>query len=111
MNNTKGWVKLPRAIMDDPSYLSGNVTEVMAWIDLILMATYESTSVYVRGHRYDIERGQLIVSIRELSSRWRWGTHHVINFLKSAENIHQRRHRGRSNCIRIRNRINIRLIH
>ena len=86
MNNTKGWVKLPRAIMDDPSYLSGNVTEVMAWIDLILMATYESTSVYVRGHRYDIERGQLIASIRELSSRWRWGTHHVINFLKSAEN-------------------------
>ena len=80
-----GHIKLHRAIQDNPFYLSEPFTKVMAWIDLLLNAKYEDEMEWHRGTEIIVKRGQLVVSLGELSKKWKWPKSKVQRFLDYLE--------------------------
>lgn len=80
-----GHIKLHRAIQDNPFYLSEPFTKVMAWIDLLLNAKYEDEMEWYRGSEIIVKRGQLVVSLGELSKKWKWPKSKVQRFLDYLE--------------------------
>ncbi|MGM9759312.1 MAG: hypothetical protein ACI30I_04245 [Parabacteroides sp.] len=81
-----GWIKIHRQIMEDPIYLAEPFSRGQAWIDLILLACYKDSYVYVRGIRVKVARGQLAKSSGYFAERWRWSAGKVVRFLNELEN-------------------------
>lgn len=67
---TAGWIKINRSITETLGYFGEKFNRPMCWIDLILLAESEPTELSYRGIKVIIERGQIAISVRELSSRW-----------------------------------------
>lgn len=51
-------------------YFGEKFNRPMCWIDLILLAESEPKDLSYRGIKVVVERGQIAISVRELSSRW-----------------------------------------
>lgn len=51
-------------------YFGEKFNRPMCWIDLILLAETEPKDLSYRGINVVVERGQIAISVRELSSRW-----------------------------------------
>jgi hypothetical protein len=77
----KGFIKLPRNIIDESHYYSEPFTRTHAWIDLLLLANYQDTTALVRGVKIVVKRGQVCRSITELAKRWKWSRNKVIRFM------------------------------
>lgn len=56
-----------------------------AWIDLLQLAAFAPTKRIVRDKLIELDRGELIASLRYLSVRWKWGKDKVSKFLKMLE--------------------------
>ena len=87
----KGFIKLPRNIIDESHYYSEPFTRTHAWIDLLLLANYQDTTALVRGVKIVVKRGQVCRSITELAKRWKWSRNKVMRFtegLVDAERLH-----------------------
>lgn len=87
----KGFIKLPRHIIEDSHYFSEPFTRTQAWIDLIILANYQDTTALVRGVKIVVKRGQVCRSITELAKRWKWSRNRVMRFtegLVDAERVH-----------------------
>ena len=87
----KGFIKLPRHIIEDSHYFSEPFTRTQAWIDLIILANYQDTTALVRGVKIVVKRGQVCRSITELAKRWKWSRNKVMRFtegLVDAERVH-----------------------
>ena len=55
----------------DVARLTGDkFTRLMAWADLQLQAAEAPAVVYVRGEKINMQRGQLLTTIKELAARW-----------------------------------------
>ena len=55
----------------DVARLTGDkFTRLMAWADLQLQAAEAPAVVYVRGEKIDMQRGQVLTTIKELAARW-----------------------------------------
>lgn len=55
----------------DVARLTGDkFTRLMAWADLQLQAAEAPAVVYVRGERINMQRGQVLTTIKELATRW-----------------------------------------
>lgn len=55
----------------DVARLTGDkFTRLMAWTDLQLQAAEAPSVVYVRGEKIDMQRGQVLTTIKELATRW-----------------------------------------
>ena len=55
----------------DVARLTGDkFTRLMAWADLQLQAAESPAVVYVRGEKIDMQRGQVLTTIKELATRW-----------------------------------------
>lgn len=55
----------------DVARLTGDkFTRLMAWADLQLQAAEAPAVVYVRGEKIDMQRGQVLTTIKELATRW-----------------------------------------
>lgn len=55
----------------DVARLTGDkFTRLMAWADLQLQAAEAPAVVYVRGEKINMQRGQVLTTIKELSTRW-----------------------------------------
>ena len=55
----------------DVARLTGDkFTRLMAWADLQLQAAEAPAVVYVRGEKINMQRGQLLTTIKELTIRW-----------------------------------------
>ena len=78
----EGYIKLYRQIWEN-EYLWEDkpFSRGQAWIDLLLMANHETK--YVISHKMSVERGQRILSVRQLSERWGWSNTKIVNFLNS----------------------------
>ena len=81
--NGNGYILLDRKIRDhwiwsDPEYLR-------AWIDLLMMANYEDSTVLFDDKPIKVPRGGRITSIRKLSERWGWTRRRTTRFLKMLE--------------------------
>ena len=87
----KGFIKLPRHIIEDSHYFSEPFTRTQAWVDLIILANYQDTTALVRGVKIVVNRGQVCRSITELAKRWKWSRNRVMRFtegLVDAERVH-----------------------
>lgn len=80
-----GFIRLHRAILDNPLYETEPFTKTMAWIDLLLNAKYEDEKEWHRGSEILVKRGQLVVSLGELSKKWKWTRSKVQRFLDYLE--------------------------
>ena len=55
----------------DVARLTGDkFTRLMAWADLQLQAAEAPAVVYVRGEKINMQRGQVLTTIKELANRW-----------------------------------------
>lgn len=55
----------------DVARLTGDkFTRLMAWVDLQLQAAEAPAVVYVRGEKINMQRGQVLSTIKELATRW-----------------------------------------
>lgn len=83
--NSEGYIKISRKVMDNKFYFSEPFTRIAAWIDLLLMANYKPSVIYVRGIKIDIDRGQIATSSKALAERWRWSRGKVERYLNELE--------------------------
>ena len=81
----EGWIKLHRKLGDQYLWTAEPFTRGQAWVDLVMLASYETSFFYIRGNRVDVQRGQLAWSERKLSFRWKWSRTKIKNFLKDLE--------------------------
>lgn len=65
-----GWIKIDRCIAEAQGYFGEKFNRPMCWIDLILLAQTEPKELAIRGIKVSVERGQIVTSVRQLSSRW-----------------------------------------
>lgn len=79
MAKSDGWIKLSRSMLDNEIWTDSEPFDKRsAWIDLLLRTNYtEGHGKYVAN----IERGQVLVSIRSLARRWHWTEKEVRCFL------------------------------
>ena len=55
----------------DVARLTGDkFTRLMAWADLQLQAAEAPSVVYVRGEKINMQRGQVLTTVKELATRW-----------------------------------------
>lgn len=87
-----GWIKLHRSIMENRLYFKQTFTDIMAWIDLLMLANHKDNYIIVTGNRIDIKRGQVGYSQKQLAERWKWSRGKVkrfLNWLESDTQIEQ----------------------
>ena len=71
--------------MNDPMYFAEPFTRIQAWIDLILLAYFEDSYIYIRGNKITVKRGQVSKSKDYLAKRWKWSKGKVYRFLNDLE--------------------------
>lgn len=76
-----GWIKVYRKIEDCPFWFEERFTYGQAWIDLLLMANHRSKRILFDATWIEIQQGQILTSIRKLSTRWGWGVKRTMRFL------------------------------
>ena len=89
-----GYIKLHRAIQDNPKWLAEAFSRQQAWIDLLLLANHKPTVVYIAGHRIDVQRGEVAWSAVNLANRWRWSKSKFWRFMDELERDGQTSHRN-----------------
>lgn len=80
-----GFIKLYRAIRENPIYKEKPYSPGQAWIDLLLAANYAPGAVNVRGNSIPIPRGGAGRSAETLANDWGWTRKEVRFFLKRLE--------------------------
>lgn len=87
MNASKerGWVRLHRKIEENYLYFSEPFNRAFAWVDILLLCNHKEQTIFVRGNKIIIGRGQFARSENSLSQRWRWSREKVRNFLEELE--------------------------
>lgn len=83
MNKDKrGWIRLQRKIRDHWLWDNKEVkSKFEAWIDLLMMASHEERSVYMKEQLVVIKRGEVCCSLNTLAKRWKWSTGKVRRFI------------------------------
>jgi hypothetical protein len=83
---TQGYFKLQRRFFDHWLWTEErSFSKAEAWIDLLQLAAYAPTKRMSRDKLLPIAEGELIASLRYLSSRWGWGKDKTGVFLKTLE--------------------------
>ena len=67
--------------MDHPDYIAEKFTRMGAWIDLLLLANHDTVITRIRGIRVEAERGQVVISEKDLAPRWQWSRNKVRKYL------------------------------
>jgi hypothetical protein len=80
----RGHVKLARALFQShPFWIEERTfSRFEAWVDLIATAAWAPRTVVVRGERVDLERGELVASVRFLAERWGWSKDRATRFTR-----------------------------
>lgn len=91
-NDELGWIKLFRKIQDSFLWKDKPFTKGQAWTDLLLLANYADSGIWIRGIYVEVKRGQLAYPQGTLGKRWGWKRKKVSCFLKLLENEHQIAH-------------------
>ena len=82
-----GWVKTYRKIQEHWIWTSKEPYDMRsAWQYLIMNANYAENKILTHnGELLEIGRGQILVSVRNLSEKWKWSVSKVSKFLKRLE--------------------------
>lgn len=83
MNKDKrGWIRLHRKLRDHWLWDNKEVkSKFEAWMDLIMMASHEERSVYMKEQLVIIKRGEVCCSLNTFAKRWKWSTGKVRRFI------------------------------
>lgn len=76
-----GWIKLHRKIQDHWVFSFDEPDKTLAFIDIVLSASYTDNVVMIKGRTYHVKRGQFLVSQATLQKRWKWSQNKVSRFL------------------------------
>lgn len=85
----EGWIKLHRKISENGLWQCEQFTRGQAWVDLLLLASYQDSFFYIRGIKVNVERGQLAWGEVRLSERWQWSRTKLRKFLNDMEKEQQ----------------------
>ena len=77
-----GYIKLYRKSFEDVLYFNEPFTKWQAWCDLIQLALWKDSEFTVRGVSVQGKRGCVYMSMRSLSTRWKWSVNKVQRFLE-----------------------------
>ena len=96
----KGYIRLSRKFFENSLWTEPRVySRAEAWLDLIQMARFESTTEFLTNRAIEVGRGEIPASRRFLENRWQWSNTKVDNFLKALQKrqqISQRNANGQS---------------
>lgn len=82
INRDKGWVSIYRSLQEHPLWQEKPFSKGQAWIDLILLANHNATSIAHKGSTVLCARGTVNRSIKSLAERWGWSRGKVRRFLQ-----------------------------
>lgn len=78
-----GFIKLPRAIRQHRRLWDRHASPLQAWIDLLMMASYQAETVPAKdGGSVKLRRGEVLVSYGDLEKRWGWSRDQVRYFIQ-----------------------------
>ena len=82
-----GWIRLYRQIQKCSIWDSDEPYDMRsAWLYLLLNASYKDGKVITKKKKLvSVERGQLLTSIRDLATKWKWSKGKVSRFLEILE--------------------------
>ena len=82
----EGWIKIYRQIRNSWIWKDKEPFDKRsAWIDLLLSVNHQSKKIPFENDFIEIEKGQTLTSIKQLSERWGWSRHKVSDFLNQLE--------------------------
>lgn len=81
-----GWIKLHRAITDNPLWDAEPFTKAQAWIDLLIHANFSDNQIYIKGQLINVKKGQQARSELTLAKEWKWSRGKVKRFLSQLKN-------------------------
>lgn len=77
-----GFIKLHRQIQDHWLWKNGEPFDKRsAWIDLLLLANWETATNSIKGIKFEQKRGEVVESISFLAKRWGWSENKVRRFV------------------------------
>jgi len=82
---SRGWIKIPREIMDENWYFTTPFSYKEALLDLLLLANHQDRIFAVRGIEIEVPRGCVAKSQITLGERWGWSRGKVRRFLQKME--------------------------
>lgn len=84
-----GWIKIHRKLSDNPLWTCEPFTRGQAWVDLIMLASFDDVFFFVRGIQVSQKRGQVCWSEANLADRWKWSRTKLRKFLNDLEKERQ----------------------
>ena len=81
---SQGYIKLHRKIQENWVW-DEKANNASAWTDLLLMAAWSSTQKHINGQIYQIQRGEIVASLRYFANKWRWPKNKVRRFFDKLE--------------------------
>lgn len=79
------YIKLNRSMMDHWLWEAKPFSPGQAWIDLLMMASWKSGQRAWKGGFVDVERGDVLTSMKALAGRWGWTEKKVRTFIAALE--------------------------
>lgn len=81
-----GWIKLHRSIKEHFIYDFSEPDKALAWIDILLSASYADSKVKIKTTLFDVKKGQWLVSQVTLQTRWKMSQNKVKRLLNLLKN-------------------------
>lgn len=76
------YIPISRRLFEHPFWCEERVfSRFEAWLDLVQSARFEDTKQLIGNRFIEVKRGQMLISLRFLASRWQWSTKKVNSFL------------------------------
>lgn len=79
-----GWLRLDRAVFS--SFCAEKPEHFFRYVDLLSLAAFEETSIYVRRQNITLHRGELVVTTTFLARRWKITHQSASHFLQQLIN-------------------------
>jgi len=89
MKNNMDFIIVPRSIFEPDAFEREPYSKREAFLDLVQLAAFEKTEVFIAGYKYVVERGTVIVSKSFLVKRWGWNVDKVRRYLQYLERNHR----------------------
>lgn len=81
----EGWICIHRSIQEHWLWKDKPFSFGQAWVDLLMLANYEDKKTYCKGKLVVCKRGDVNLSLTELSKRWLWDRKKVKKFIMLLE--------------------------
>ena len=80
-----GYIKLCRCVSEHRFWLRQPFTIGQAWVDLLMLASYQDSTILRGLHPFMIRRGQVLTGLENLRTRWQRGRKTVRAWLAAYE--------------------------